>query len=213
MATPTVTSSFTRSTITSFWTEKSQMALEDTAVAGLALEGIENPGDLFEYSKDELESIFEDFKKQPGKIVNGKYEQAAPLTISAKSKKRIIFVAEATRFYTQVGRQLTPANMNWKTLANFEIQWNALKELKKQDDPAVPKLEKGSILKWIESFKLICSAVLGVRNCPIVYVIDERGATTARPVLATDQPHSEVYGSVEGELVKLLSWNHPLFKK
>ena len=40
--------------------------------------------------------------------------------------------------------------MNWKTLANFELQWDALKELKKQDDPEVPKLEKGSIIKWIE---------------------------------------------------------------
>ena len=75
----------------------------------------------------------------------------------------------------------------------------------------MPKLEKGSIIKWIESFKLHCNTVVGVHNCPIVYVIDERGATTARPALATNQPHSEEYGSVESELVKLLSWNHPLF--
>ena len=127
MATPTVTSSFSRSTISAFWTEKNQMALADTAVTGLALEGIENPRDLYKYSKGELESIFEGFKKQPGKVVNSKYEQASPLPISAKSKKRIIVSAEANRLYTQVGRPLTPANMNWKTLANFEIQWDALK--------------------------------------------------------------------------------------
>ena len=139
------------------------------------MEGIENPGDLYKYSKGELESIFEGFKKQPGKVFNGKYEQAAPLPISEKSKKRIIVAAEATRFYTQVGRPLTPANMNWKMLANFEIQWEALKELKKQDDPEVPKLNKGSIIKWIESFKLHCNTAMGMRNCPIVYVIDERG--------------------------------------
>ena len=76
----------------------------------------------------------------------------------------------------------------------------------------MPKLEKGSIIKWIESFKLRCSNVVGVKNCPIVYVIDEREANTPRPALATDQPHSEEYGSVESELVKLLSWDHPLFK-
>ena len=51
--------------------------------------------------------------------------------------------------------------MKWKTLANFELQWDALKELKKQDDPEVPKLEKGSIIKWIKSFKLHCSNVVG----------------------------------------------------
>ena len=33
-----------------------------------------------------------------------------------------------------------------------------------------------------------------------------------RAVLATNQPHSEEYGSVESELVNLLSWDHPLFK-
>ena len=42
--------------------------------------------------------------------------------------------------------------MNWKTLVNFGLQWDALKELKKKNDPEVPKLEKGSIIKWIESF-------------------------------------------------------------
>ena len=58
--------------------------------------------------------------------------------------------------------------MNWKTLANFDLQWDALKELKKQYDPEVPKLEKGSITKWIKSFKLHCRNVVGVRNLTIV---------------------------------------------
>ena len=212
MATSTVTSSFLRSAILAFWTEKTQMAMANVAVEGLVLEGIENPGDLYEYSKGELESIFEGFKKQPGKVVSGKYKQAAPLPLSAKSKKRIIVAAEAARFYTQYSRPLTPVNMNWKTLANFELQWDALKELKKQDDPEVPKLEKGSIIKWIKSFKLHCNNVVSVRNFPIVYFIDKRKANTSRRALATNQPHSKEYGSVESELVKLLSWDHMLFK-
>ena len=76
----------------------------------------------------------------------------------------------------------------------------------------MPKLNKGIIIKWIESFKLHCNTVVVVCNFPIVYVIDKCRATTARPALATNQPHSKEYGSVESELVKLLSWNHPLFK-
>ena len=67
METSTVTSYFSRSIILAFWTEKTQMAMADESVAGLVSEGIENPGDLYEYSKRELESIFEGFKKQPGK--------------------------------------------------------------------------------------------------------------------------------------------------
>ena len=86
MATSTVASSFSRSTISDFWKEKTQMEMADAAVAGFVLEGIENPGDLYEYSKCKLESIFEGFKKQPGKVVSGKYEQAAPLPLSPKSK-------------------------------------------------------------------------------------------------------------------------------
>ena len=108
MATSSVTSSFSRSTISAFWTENTQMEIADAAVAGLVLEGMENPGDLYKYSKGVLESIFYGFKKQPGKVVSGKYEQAAPLPLSAKSKKRIIVADEAARFYTQVGRPLTP---------------------------------------------------------------------------------------------------------
>ena len=53
---------------------------------------------------------------------------------------------------------------------------------------------------------------MSVRNFLIVYVIDEREAKTSRPALATNQPHSEEHGSVESELVKLLSWGQPLFK-
>ena len=212
MATSTVTSSFYRSIISALWTEKTQMAMAYASVEGLVLEGIENPGDLYKYSMSELDSIFEGFKKQPGNVVNGKYEQAMPLLLSAKSKKHIIVAAEAARFYTQVGRPMTPVNINWKTLAIFELQWDALKELKNQDDPELPNLEKGSIIKCIESFKLHCSNVVGVRNFPIFYFIDKREANTSRPALATNQPHSEEYGSVESELVKLLSWDHPIFK-
>ena len=92
-----------------------------------------------------------------------------------------------------------------------KINYSSHLELKNQDGLEVPKLKKGSIIKWIESFKLHCSNVVGVRNCPIVYVINERNANTLRPALATNQPHSEEYRSVESELVKLLSWDHLLF--
>ena len=47
MATSNVTSSFFCSIISAFWTKKTQMEMADVAVAGLILEGIENPGDLY----------------------------------------------------------------------------------------------------------------------------------------------------------------------
>ena len=56
----------------------------------------------------------------------GDYTAAQPMQISAKSEKRIIVAANATRYYTQVGRSITPANTSWRTLANFDMQWQAL---------------------------------------------------------------------------------------
>ena len=58
--------------------------------------------------------------------------------------------SDATRYYAQIGRDITPSNMEWSTLENFDVQWQAMKDLKKQEDPDVPKLTKsGSIIKWI----------------------------------------------------------------
>ena len=72
--------------------------------------------------------------------------------VSTTSKKRIIVAANAKRYYTQFGREITPDNMSWRKLANFDMQCKSLKKQAKQDDPEVPKLGKqGSILKWIES--------------------------------------------------------------
>ena len=84
---PSNTSPTTDASAIAIWVfsvQKAEMAMADASVAGLLLEGIENPGDLYEYSKSELELIFEGFKNQPVKVVNGKYEQAAPLLLSAK---------------------------------------------------------------------------------------------------------------------------------
>ena len=78
----------------------------------------------------------------------GDYTAAHPMHISAKSKKRIIVAANATRYFTQVGRSITPTNMSRRTLANYDMQWQALLNQEKQDDPEVPKLrENGSIIK------------------------------------------------------------------
>ena len=70
-------------------------------------------------------------KKPVGSVDDkGDYTAAHPMHISYKSKKRIIVAANATRYYTQVGRFITPANIRWRTLANFDMQWQSL--LKKE---------------------------------------------------------------------------------
>ena len=75
--------------------------------------------------------------KKPVGSVNDKvdYTAAHPMHISAKSKKRIIVADNATRYYTQVGQSINPANMSWRTLANFDMQWKSLLKKEKQDEP------------------------------------------------------------------------------
>ena len=139
----------------------------------------------------------------------------APHTLSSKSKKFIVMASDAKRYYAQIRRDITPSNMEWSTMANFDVQWQALKDLKKQDDPDVPKLTKsGSIIKWIESFKLHLNEIVGVRNCPLVYVVREQADLTnvTRGNLMAGQRHSEENGSLEAELVQLTSHDHPLFR-
>ena len=117
----------------------------------------------------------------------------APHALSAKSKKRIVMAIDATRYYAQIGRDITPSNMEWSKLANFNVQSQALKYLKKQDNPDMPKLTKsGSIIKWIESFKLHLNAIVGVRNCPLKYAVREQSDLTnfTRGNFMAGQPHS-----------------------
>ena len=105
--------------------------------------------------------------------------------------------------------------MEWSTLENFDVQWQALKYLKKKDDPDAPKITKsGSIIKCIEYFKLHMNAIVGVRNWPLVYVVREEADLTnvTRGNLIAGQPHSEENVSLEAELVQITSHDHPLFR-
>ena len=80
---------------------------------GFNLEGIDDPEDLFDFSADDLYSLFESMKNPVGSVDDkGDYTAAHRMHISAKSKKRIIVADNVTRYYTQVGRSITPANMS-----------------------------------------------------------------------------------------------------
>ena len=80
------------------------------------------PEDLLDLDKDDLYNLFQSMRKPVGTIVAYVYTEGNPMHVSTTSKKRIIVVANATRYYTQVGREITPANMSWRTLANFDMQ-------------------------------------------------------------------------------------------
>ena len=103
------------------------MHIYQRTINGFKLEDIDDPEELFDFSADDLYNLFESTKKPVGSVDNkGAYTAAHPMHISAKSKKRIIVAANATRYYTQVGRSITTSNMSWRMLAKFNMQWQAL---------------------------------------------------------------------------------------
>ena len=128
--------SFNLTTTRSFW--ENHMGVQVATTAAINNEVIDRPKDLFDYSKDDLESVFENLRKPLVTVVSGAIVPVAPHALSAKSKKRIVMSSDATRYYAKIWRDITPSNMECPTLAKFDVQWQALKDLKKQDDPDVP---------------------------------------------------------------------------
>ena len=145
----TCTSTFIATTTKKFWMHAEHMHISQRTADGFNFKGIDDPEDLFDFSVYNLYSLFKSMKKPVGSVDDkGDYTAAHPMHISAKSKKRIIVAANATRYFIQVGRSITPTNMSRRTLANFDMQWQALLNQEKQDNPEVPKLrENGSIIK------------------------------------------------------------------
>ena len=67
-------------------------------------------------------------------------------------------------------------------MKNFEMQWMALRERKKDDDPEVPKINKAHpIVKWTEAFQYFLHWIIGVRMIPLVDVICTNGNAPAPP--------------------------------
>lgn len=190
-----------------FWTSDAFMAMSEDGMDAMAKHGIKYPATLGDFYDDELDDVFTKIAR-PVKRDEG-------VDISATSEKRIRVAALAVRYYSDTGHLPIKLGMlTWTVLANFDVQWRALKELKKRDEPDVPKLTKGlTIIKYIESLRVHCMEVVGVRNCPLAYLLrDDKVPPVTPSPLAQDQPHSEKFGSVEHEMIARLTHTHPLFR-
>ena len=109
----TCTSTFIATTTERFWTHAEHMHISKRTANGFKLEGIDDPEYLFDFSAGDLYSLFVSMKNPVGSVNDkGCYMAAHPMHIFAKSKKRIIAAANATRYYTQVRRPITPSSMS-----------------------------------------------------------------------------------------------------
>ena len=185
------------------------IGFEDRTYAKLVVEGIQLPEDLIDFTKEGLETIFDNFRR-PGKVKvpkdddeKAKKEAGTPYksvlkevgayTFSAKSKMRLMVAMRAAKYYDAVDRPLTPESMTWKILRNFEVQYDSITTRMENDDKTdVPRLERGTnVPKWLKSFEIYLRDWYGVRRMALLYVIrDLPDAAAPPPALAEHQPHS-----------------------
>ena len=99
-------------------------------------------------------------------------------------------------------------------MSNFEIQWKALKEIKDEHDPEIPKIAKVlPTIKWTEAFQDFLNRDIGDRMFPLAYEIRiDSQVPDNVPPLAVNQPHSTEHGSVEGELVARAALTYALYR-
>ena len=109
---------------------------------------------------------------------------------------------------------ITANNMRWAILKNFETQWKALNDKKKEDKPDTPKLNKGTtVMKWSEAFKDHLHRIVGARCIPLAYVVrDNIERENPLPVQANGLPHSGTHGSVEADLIRNATHDDPLYR-
>jgi hypothetical protein len=213
---------FTAAVFVTFFTDAANMGLTPCSATAFAAKGIATPADLAEFDRNGMESIFCNLRK-PAKVLrggaagaHGKLQEVMAYELSAKSQIRLSIAAKAARFYEDTGRELNPDNMLWSVIKRFDEQFKALMARKVGDSSYIPpKLTKNfSTHKWLESFVLCLHQKVGVRECPLEYVVREVAAMAAvPPPLLAGEPHSEVHGgSIEGNMIMRMSHAHPLFR-
>ena len=209
---------FTVGQTTAFFTDNDQMGIPAATVAQLAQEGITTVADLEEFDDTEFDQIIRNLRNPP-RIPDpanpGVLIAQGPFVLSAKSLKRLKIASHAVRYYTSIDRDLTPGNMHYtNTLKNFELQWNSLCEKGDADQPDVPKITRNTkITRWSESFQDFLARSYGVRKAPLSYIIRENvNVDPVPPPLLHRRPHSDMHGSVEGELIARLDHTSPLYR-
>jgi hypothetical protein len=197
---------------TAFFEAAAQMGIPRATVVQLVNEGISTVDDLSEFDRDSLQQVADNLRRPGGRIpdptvgaIAGATIPTPPFVFGAKSQQRLLVACDIVRYYELTGRPLTSANILWTTVVkNFAEQWKALKDRKKSEDiPDTPKITKAlPVIKWTQALADFLHWIIGVHMIPLAYIIREDVAVNpAAPALIPGQPHSELHGSVEAELV------------
>lgn len=203
-----------------FFQDISQMGIPALTQERLATyENIVSVESLMDIDKDAFSDIASNLRKPGGTMPDPNDPTLrvpqTPFIISAMSLQKLQVASIAASYYKTIGRELTHTNMHYSNvLRDFYLQWKALEERRKEDDPKVPIVSKGlAITKWTDTFNDFCWKVVGARNIPLAYVIRENAVVSPNPEpLAPGKSYSNGSGSVEAELVNRASFDHALYR-
>lgn len=195
----------------------------NSAVTRITYEGITDLDSLMDFDKESIEALPRACARAIPAVDadadnNIEAEEAvAAGNISTISVHRLIVAADCVRYYRDVGRTATIANMHYgNILAGFKLDYEAYRTLKKLDTPEVPLVHEKDrdkkVIKWIPLFEDAMSRTFGAKG-PLRYVIRETAAVTAE----ADDPlqanrHYGIAGSLLEELINRLPHTGPTYK-
>ena len=210
---------FTPNQTTSFFENANQMAILHATVLQLSQEVIVSVADLIDFDKESIKQIAENLRRPGGRVRDpddpGSTIPTPPFVFGAKSQTRLVVACHLVRFYTCIGRPLSPSNMQWENvIRNFNHLWKAIVARRAAEDPATPLITKAlPIIKWTEAFRDHLYRCIGSRHISLAYVVrDSESVAGLCLPLKTDQPYSDKHGSVDDDLIVRASHVNGLFR-
>ena len=144
---------FTAAQLTHFFENGPQMALPHSARQRLAQEGLDSVDSFADFKEDELKQAIKNLRSPipgvaavldgAGNVLNPAIPAVPPCIVSAKCFLRLKVASCAYNYYMDIGREATPANMNYtRVLKGFYIEWEAIQKMIAEEKPTVPVLSK-----------------------------------------------------------------------
>ena len=179
------------------------MGLTGLTRAQLVVKGVANADDLNDWEDDNWDQ-FSSSCRRPGQILekNNDSINQAPFIIPVRSLKRLKEASNIASYYNDIIQALTPTNMRYQVISNFQVQRKAIEARLKEPTPDVPRLTKGSkVPQWADNFRVFlskCSCAQGCATIAYASIMVEAVASYA-PLIYVNQQNYDDHSSVAKE--------------
>jgi len=196
----------------------------DAAVTRILYEGITNFDSLSDFDKSSIEGLPETCREKIAAVtadatLNIAAEPEIPsANIGSISIRRLLVAMNAVKYYQSIDRTINPANMHYgNVLSGFKLEWEAYRDLRKQDELDVPLVKdkdgERKIIKWAPVFLDCMSRTYGSKG-PLSYVLRGTSDVTSEveDPLVSPNDYFGTSGSLLDELISRLPHTGPIYK-